>query len=229
MFDSKDIILVYGPDGLVVNTLKYLDNQALVGISSLTNKGLLVPFTLNDVNQVIEDVLKDNRVIEEVTILKATLQDGQTLYALNDFYIGSNTHISSYYEIVINGKAESQASSGIIISSPLGSTGWLKSILAGAYSVVSYFNPNLHKPSELMLNKNAKKLVYTVREPFKSDHTSIDNTFGVLSDEDSLKIISSMPTGGVVFSDGIISDYLEFNAGSILSIEISDRTGKLYK
>jgi hypothetical protein len=36
-----------------------------------------------------------------------------------------------------------------------------------------------------------------------------------------------MPEGGVIFSDGIESDYLAFNAGSSASIGISPRKTRL--
>ena len=38
-----------------------------------------------------------------------------------------------------------------------------------------------------------------------------------------LKLKSHMPSGGVIFSDGILTDYLEFNAGSEATINLAER------
>lgn len=42
-----------------------------------------------------------------------------------------------------------------------------------------------------------------------------------------LRIASYMPEDGVIFSDGIESDFLEFNAGMEARIEIAERRGLL--
>lgn len=68
---------------------------------------------------------------------KAALNDGQTIYAVNDLFIGQKTHVSSRYQIKLGERQEFQSSCGIILSTGFGSTGWLKSILAGATNIVN--------------------------------------------------------------------------------------------
>jgi hypothetical protein len=36
-----------------------------------------------------------------------------------------------------------------------------------------------------------------------------------------------MPENGVIFSDGIEADFLEFNSGDVATIGLSERVGKL--
>jgi hypothetical protein len=42
-----------------------------------------------------------------------------------------------------------------------------------------------------------------------------------------MRLISQMPENGVIFSDGIESDYLEFNSGTLAEIGIAEKKGQL--
>jgi hypothetical protein len=42
-----------------------------------------------------------------------------------------------------------------------------------------------------------------------------------------MKIISNIPVDGVIFSDGMEQDYLEFNTGQIAKIGVSKIQGRL--
>ena len=68
---------------------------------------------------------------------------------------------------------------------------------------------------------------YVVREPFPSRTTQAEMVFGEITDRSPLNIISQMPGYGVIFSDGIESDYLEFNAGVTATINLAERFGQL--
>ena len=63
---------------------------------------------------------------------KASLNNGQTLYGVNDLFIGPKTHSSARYLIRSGEASEAQSSSGVIVSTGMGSTGWLKSLLTGS-------------------------------------------------------------------------------------------------
>ena len=51
--------------------------------------------------------------------------------------------------------------------------------------------------------------------------------FGEITNHAQLSIVSQMPGYGVIFSDGIESDYLEFNAGVTATIGEAERFGQL--
>ena len=72
-----------------------------------------------------------------------------------------------------------------------------------------------------------KRLAFAVREPFPSRVTGTDIVFGDISKNSSLTIESLMPEGGVIFSDGLEDDYLQFNSGVIVSVSVSAITGQL--
>ena len=134
LFSPDDIVLVVGQDGLVANTLKYLTGQPVIGINPDADRwdGVLLPFKPKDIKKIYEETVLGKRKFEEVTMAKAKVQNGQELLAVNDFFIGQKTHVSARYIIKYSGLKEKQSSSGIIISTGLGSTGWMKSILAGS-------------------------------------------------------------------------------------------------
>ena len=169
IFGDHDIVVVVGQDGLVANTLKYLTNQLLIGVNPDPARwdGVLLPFKVSDLKLVMQDVFKMRRQVKEVSMAKAVLNDGQTIYAVNDFFIGQRTHVSSRYQIQLGERHEYQSSSGVIVSTGLGSTGWLKSILAGANNIV---NGSSDKRSmmrqESKLEWNIDYLHFTVRELF---------------------------------------------------------------
>lgn len=230
LFGKEDVVVAVGQDGLVANTLKYLTVQPLIGVNPDPARwdGILLPFAVSDLPLILPDVFQRKRRIREVTLAKAELNDGQVLYGVNDLFIGQKTHVSARYQIQLKGITEQQSSSGIIVSTGLGSTGWLKSIMAGAASIVS---TAAHDRIDIKPGKNfgwdADCLYYTVREPFPSKTTSASLVFGQIKKNSSLKITSHMPENGVIFSDGIESDYLQFNSGMEANIGIAEKKGHL--
>lgn len=230
MFGMDDIVMVIGQDGLVANTLKYLTTQLLVGVNPDPSRwdGILLPFQVSDLKLVLMDVFKMKRQVKEVSMAKASLNDGQTIYAVNDLFIGQKTHVSSRYLIEVKGKREQQSSSGIIVSTGLGSTGWLKSVLTGAANIVNNISDKKIKiQQETKPGWNADYLYYSVREPFPSRSSQASLVFGKVAKNSSLKIISQMPDNGVIFSDGIESDYLQFNSGLEATITVAEKKGHL--
>jgi NAD kinase len=229
VFGPDDTIVVIGQDGLVVNTLKYLRDQAVIGVNPDPDRwdGILLPFTVKDVARIVAEVFARKRRHKEITMAKAALNNGQAIYGVNDLFIGPRSHTSIRYEIGIGSAVEQQSSSGIIVSTGLGSTGWFKSIVAGAVGIgrviSKSFNPNIPKN----FSWDADYLYYTVREPFPSKTSKATIVFGKITEKDPMKLISKMPENGVIFSDGIEADYLDFNSGTQAVIGIAERKGLL--
>ena len=230
LFGKDDIVVAVGQDGLVANTLKYLRGQALIGVNPDPARwdGVLLPFQTSDLRQIVPELLAGKRPIRDVTIGKATLNDGQTLLAVNDFFIGQKTHASARYKIALGEAEEMHSSSGIIVSTGLGASGWLKSVLAGAAAISS---PYLSKPLELRPSAkftwDADYLCYSVREPFPSRTTQASMVFGTFRNETPLRVASLMGENGVIFSDGIEHDFLSFNSGIEAVIGIAEHKGRL--
>lgn len=230
IFGRDDIIVTAGQDGLTANVLKYLNSQPVIAINPDPARfdGVLLPFEVKDASKVLIDVINNERKFKEVTLAKVSLNDGQSLLGVNDIFIGQRTHTSAQYILSQESNEERQSSSGIIVSTGLGSTGWFKSILKGASGIVEGCENRQVELRQIDNFKwNSDFLYYTVREPYPSKWTKADMVFGKVDNRNTLKVQSLMPENGIIFSDGIESDYLEFNAGSIAEVGISDEKGRL--
>lgn len=241
VFGERDTVVVLGQDGLLVNAAKYLNHQQIVGVNPDPARwdGVLLPFQVKDLPKILPEVFQGRRRIQQVTMAQASLNNGQHLYAVNDFFIGQKTHLSARYLIQMGEHSEQHSSSGIIVSTGLGSTGWFKSLLAGAQGIVGALADNSAEtgrksgktmPSQtdtLRIPWDADFLYYTVREPFPSHTSAASLVFGRITPRLPLRLISQMAENGVIFSDGIEQDFLEFNAGTQASIHIADKRGQL--
>lgn len=230
VFGPEDVVVAIGQDGLVANTLKYLTGgQPLLGVNPDPGRwdGVLLPFKVEEVGEVVGEVLAGHFASRAVTMARATLNDGQEILAVNDFFIGQRTHTSARYFIESGGVSEQHSSSGVIVSTGLGSTGWLKSLVQGAAAIASLTGHGGSPPQLITLPWDAESLYFTVREPFPSRQTQCDLVFGEVTRARPLKIRSLMAESGVLFSDGIETDFLEFNSGSEAVITIAPAKGVL--
>lgn len=225
-FGETDLVLTVGPDGLVVNTAKYLDGQPIVAVNPDPERieGVLLPFTPRTLGAALTRTIYQTPVISPITMAEASLNDGQTLLAFNDLFIGARSHVSARYRLQAGKQGEDQSSSGIIISTGAGSTGWLKSVYAGAAKVIEALGGEVHPPSNGgQFPWDAEHLIYAVREPWPSKSTGANLVVGVITRDQPLVITSHMAENGVIFSDGIENDYLAFNAGRAATIRIADK------
>jgi hypothetical protein len=243
VFAPDDIIVTLGQDGLVANTLKYVGAQPVVAINPDPARwdGRLLPFSVGDLAEVMPEVFAHRRPTQFVTMAKASLNNGQTLYAVNDLFIGPKTHVSARYTIRIGASSENQSSSGVVVSTGLGSSGWLKSLLTGATAITQSASitleheaatrsgPHTRLKVKTEFAWDANYLFYTVREPFPTRTTGASMVFGRVTSETPLRLESRMAENGVIFSDGIEKDFLEFNSGTQAVIGIAERKGMLVK
>lgn len=224
----EDIVITVGQDGLVANVMKYLNGHPLIGINPDIKRwdGVLLPFEPEDLAKLLPVVIAGKYHTKAVTIARAVTKDGQEMLAVNDLFVGQRTHTSAQYDILWNQSRETQSSSGIIISTGLGATGWYQSILTEVDKIAKAFGIESHilrKPADW----SADSLTFVVREPYPSRSTQTDIVCGKLKKEDTFRIVSKMAVNGVVFSDGMESDAIEFNAGSEIEIGIADKKGNL--
>jgi len=240
VFAPGDTVVTLGQDGLVANTLKYLDGQLVVGVNPDPARwdGKLLPFKVGDLRKVLPEVLKGRRSTMFVSMAKATLNNGQHMYAVNDLFIGPKSHASARYIIRSGEAAETHSSSGVIVSTGMGSTGWFKSLITGAAAVTRTATTVLGRKEGPPLKSarmdvrtefdwDADYLFFTVREPFPTRTTGSSLVFGRITNESPLLLESQMAEHGVIFSDGIENDFLEFNSGTQASIGLAERKGVL--
>ena len=227
IFNKDQVVITIGQDGLVANAAKYVKEIPIVAVNPDTDRfdGVLLPFNANNFIGAIEKVIGNNYPSKLTSFAEAKLNDGQRLLAFNDLFIGANSHVSARYKITYNNRSENHSSSGIIVSTKAGSTGWLSSVFnmgAGIQNFIERSNSN-QKPGYL----EDEQLMFAVREPFASKKSQTEICVGVLSENTQLIIESFMPNNGLIFSDGIETDFLKFNAGSIATVGIAKEKANL--
>lgn len=227
-FGNKDLIVVVGDDGLLVNVAKYVGRQPVISVNpdELRFDGVLASCNIYNFPQTLKKVLEDNAEIQYLTMVEARLDDSQTIRALNDLFIGRRTHVSARYELNYKNLRERQSSSGIIISTGTGSTGWMTSVIVGAQAIT---NRKVVKTDVVPFQRDADYLLFAVREPFPSKVTGTNQVYGKVTRSNPLIIRSDMPMEGVIFGDGIERDYLEFNSGRTATIQPSENKVSLVK
>jgi NAD kinase len=224
---ESDLVVVLGQDGLVANTAKYIGAQPLLAVNPDPARydGILLPFVPSSLPQALERVLERKAHLRHVTLAKVTLQDGQSLLAFNDFLIGAASHISARYRLKFGEQQEAQSSSGILVSTGVGASGWLSSVFNMAGGLARAFGGEA--PAPLNLGWDDQRLVFSVREPFRSKHSSDRLVAGVIDQEHKLVIESEMPQSGVIFSDGVEADFLQFNAGASAHVGVAEHKAAL--
>jgi len=230
IFGAQDIVIALGQDGLVANVLKYLDQQCLIGVNPDPQRweGVLLPFTVIQLESLLPEVFSARRTIRQVTMAQVNLNTGETLYGVNDLFIGPRSHTSARYQLHFGKRSETQSSSGIIVSTGLGSTGWFRSIIAGATGISSSLLGQQRKQlQDRAFTWDANYLYFSVREPWPSKTSAAEVTFGKITPKTPLKLVSQMPENGVIFSDGIEGDYLQFNSGTFATITVAAKKGRL--
>jgi NAD kinase len=221
LFAPDDVIAIVGQDGLVPNVAKYLSGQLAFGVNPDPDHydGVLCRFRARAVRSLLSFASSPDQggpfVVQPRTMAVARREDGQELLSLNEVFIGHATHQSARYLLKVGGKTERQSSSGLIVSTGTGATGWARSILSQ------------RGITEAPPAPDHARLLWLVREPFPSVSTGTDLTYGLIGAGESLVATSAMGEGGTVFADGIETDRLEFADGQTVTVSVAERALRL--
>ncbi len=222
IFSENDLVIVLGQDGLVANTAKYVNGIPIIAVNpdELRYDGVLLPYRPDNFMNGVHAVLSNTFSKMNVTMAEVKLNDGQKLLAFNDFFIGISSHSSARYQISFRNHKENQSSSGIIVSTGAGSTGWMSSLFNMANGMIKSFSKGQQIKYE-PINREEETLLFVVREPFVSKTSQTNISAGQIFFGEQLTVESFMPQKGIIFSDGIQTDFLEFNSGAIAEIGIA--------
>ncbi|MCX4821145.1 hypothetical protein OG883_14720 [Streptomyces sp. NBC_01142] len=217
LFAPEDVVIVVGQDGLVANTAKYLSGQPVVGIDTDPgrNPGILVRHRAEDAALLLGAAVSPRATVEELTMVEAVADDGERLLALNEIYLGRPDHQTSRYRLSPGSegaraeRAELQASSGVLVGTGTGATGWLRSLWQERGSALP-----LPGPAD-------PRLIWFVREAWPSPTTGTSLVEGMLTRSDRLRLVVESDRL-VAFGDGIESDALELTWGQTVRIGMSD-------
>ena len=261
LFGPRDLAVPLGQDGLVVNTAKYLNGQPVLAFNPDPDRfdGVLLPFLWKDANRNIQQLMENELRSRSISMARADMNDGQFLYAFNDFFAGADSHVSARYTLKFGQASERHSSSGVIVSTPAGSTGWLSSLFNMASGIQEFARNSsrsrMRRPAIAKTNASTegnplkkknisekengssadkkamawedRKLIFMVREPFRSNWSGADLVAGEIHESEALILESHMPEGGVIFSDGMLEDFMEFNSGATVQIRLAEKSTRL--
>jgi hypothetical protein len=215
LFAPDDVVVAVGQDGLVANVAKYLNAQPVLGVNPAPDlyDGVLVRIGVDRLARLLVASTAGDVDMESRTMVQAELGEGETLLALNEIFVGHRSHQSARYRIEAEGAAEDHSSSGLIVASGTGATGWARSIMEATHL-------------ELSLGREEHAVGFWVREPFPSIATATKLRAGKIT-EKPLFITSRMNDGGVIFADGIEQDFIAFDWGRQVRLSPASRVLRL--
>jgi NAD kinase len=211
LFANDDVVVVLGQDGLVANAAKYLSGQPVIGLNPEPERwpGVLVPHPPGAAADLLRDVTRGRATTRPRTMVEATLDDGRRLLALNEVFLGHASHQSARYALEVGDERERQSSSGVIVTTGTGATGWAASIHRERRSVL-----RLPAPED-------PALAYFVREAWPSAATGTALTEGRIGRGEVVRLQSEMGAGGVAFGDGIEGDRLPLDWGRRVEVGVA--------
>jgi hypothetical protein len=220
LFAPGDVIVAVGQDGLVANIAKYVADQVVIGVNPepRRNPGVLVPHRPGAVAGLLAAAAAGGggRAAALAMITVAT-DNGQRLTALNEIYLGQPTHQTARYTLRLpGGRTEAQASSGVIVSTGTGATGWCRSAWLERKSTLA-----LPGPAEA-------RLAWFVREAWPSPVTGTALSEGSLGAGQALEVTAESDRL-VLFGDGMEADTLPLTWGQTARVQLAARSLRLLR
>ena len=212
LFFPNDIVVAVGQDGLVANLAKYLSGQPVIGVSPdpAVSEGVLIRHLPASLPRLLPRVAAQDMDLERRNMVEARLADGQSLLALNDLFIGHRSHQSARYDLSFGGETEFQSSSGVVVATGTGLTGWARSIMRATGADYDFAATDA-------------SAAFFAREPWPSRTSGDRLRDGCIGPDARLEITSRINEGGVIFADGIEQDFLHFDWGNRVMISIAEK------
>lgn len=211
LFRPEDIIVPIGQDGLVANIAKYLNGQPVIGVCPdlASSEGVLTRHAVDRLPALLKSTAHADVDIEARAMVEAKAGEGLSLLALNELFIGHRSHQSARYIVQVNGTEEFQSSSGMIVATGTGLTGWAKSIMTAT-----------NRPFDIAPEDNCA--AFFAREPWPSRTSGCEIVSGKIGVNAHLSMLSRINEGGVIFADGIEQDFLPFDWGVRVQVKMAE-------
>lgn len=207
-FKNIGLVIAVGGDGTFLRAAQFVDNQLMFGVNAepKDKEGFLMKSNKNDFERKFKKIMKNKFQIKKLPRLVAYINNKKIeTFALNEFYIGSRkSYHAAKYAIHIDGKKERQKSSGILVSTPIGSYAWAKSCC------------------NKTLPLNSKNYQLVVREPYEGKiFKNYRFKYAILNENQKIRIISEM-LDGILIADSVSKEY-SFKNGSRAMVKLSKK------
>lgn len=211
LFAPEDVVVVVGQDGLVANVAKYLAGQPVVGIDADPgrNPGVLVRHRPRDAGALLASAHGGRA--DELTMVEAVADDTQRLVALNEIYLGAAGHQTARYRLGLDeygGAVEPQASSGVLVGTGTGASGWLRSVWQERGGTVPLPGPT------------DERLLWFVREAWPSPATGTSLVSGELTASAQLSLTVESDRL-IAFGDGMEGDAVQLVWGQTVRVGVA--------
>lgn len=218
LFFPNDIIVALGQDGLVANIAKYLDGQPVIGVSPdpEVTEGVLTRHGLSALPDLLLRVAHQDVDVSARAMVQAQCSTGEGLLALNELFIGHRSHQSARYDLRYGKTVEFQSSSGLIVATGTGLTGWAKSIMAATHETIA-------------IAPDDPRAAFFAREPWPSRTSGSSLRSGLVGAAKPLQVTSRINEGGVIFADGVEQDFLRFDWGQSVEVTVAEQTLSLVR
>lgn len=210
---NTDITISLGGDNHFQYVSHFIDKELMFGINSdpQTSEGVLLSCTTEHLENIRHKYENKDYMIEEWTRLDVFVNDRFFGRATCDVFIGeSERKYTSRQIIEYRGEERQQKSSGILISTGSGSTGWYNS--ASRY--------NCKRNDDVSFLPTMKYAKFIVTEPYKGTLTDHSLISGIINYDTEIKIHSLNDNKGKVIIDSL--DEFAFPRGYIATLKLSE-------
>jgi len=213
----KVIIALGGDDFLKLVSHRVPETLPILGVNSdpTSSVGALLPITIEELPEALKRLELGDYRIEPWTRLSLKIDGADQGSALNDIVLGKRDfRLTSRHELEYRGEKVTQRSSGILISTGVGSTGWFSS--AGLYlghhdrsfpKSARYARFELREPSVTVDEVEGKRIT---RLPKLVE--------GILQEGETLRITSLNDEEGLASRDSL--DSIPFPRGAVAEISL---------
>ena len=217
VFGPNDIVVTIGQDGLVANVAKYALKLPIVAVNPDPKRidGVLLPFGVNGAecraagsrwgshNAIGHDGRSDSPG------RPADSRVQRSVHRRTIACLGPIPHPVGRQERAAVFQRRDHLHRR-------GSTGWLSSVFNMSAGLAKLNRGVGSTP--VRMKWEDPRLMFVVREPFVSKHSGASIVAGMIEPRHELIIESLMSSGGVIFSDGVEADFLQFNSGVVARV-----------
>lgn len=192
MVQGRNLIIILGGDGTFLKVAQHvLDTTPFLCVNTnlQQTEGFFSKTSMSTLEKKLGQILQGRLRTICIARLSATINGKAIEPCINEYFIGQKKPYDvSYYELQVKGKKEQQKSSGILVSTPAGSTAWTR----GAGGKV--------------LQLHHKQFQFVVREPYMGRLTKTQVHQGILKQREKLLIVPK-GEGMILIADAVGREY----------------------